>query len=49
MLPNSPYLTKLLADAHIEDLRRAAASSRLARTPDPVAPRAWGRVFAAVW
>ncbi len=49
MLSNSPYLTKLLADAHIEDLRRAAASSRLAREPDPVAPRAYGRVFAAAY
>jgi hypothetical protein len=31
MLPNSPYLTKLLVDAHIEELRRASARSRLAR------------------
>jgi hypothetical protein len=32
VLPNSSSLTKLLVDAHIEELRRAAARSRMART-----------------
>jgi hypothetical protein len=31
MFPNSPYLTKLLVDAHVDELRRTAARSRLAR------------------
>jgi hypothetical protein len=31
VLPNSSSLTKLLVDAHIEDLQRAAARSRTAR------------------
>lgn len=30
-LPNSSYLMKLLVDAHVDDLRRAAARARLAR------------------
>ena len=42
MLPNSSYLTKLLVDAHIEDLRRAAAHARSAPPatddPPPMAP-----------
>jgi hypothetical protein len=40
MLPNSPYLTKLLVDAHVEELRRAAARSRLsgAATDDSLRP-----------
>lgn len=31
MLPNSSSLTKLLVDAHIEELRRSAARSRTVR------------------
>jgi hypothetical protein len=40
VLPNSSYLTKLLVDAHVEELRRTAARSRLARaaTDDAVQP-----------
>jgi hypothetical protein len=40
MLLNSPYLTKLLVDAHIDELRRAAARSRLPRaaTADSLRP-----------
>jgi hypothetical protein len=40
MLTNSPYLMKLLVDAHVDDLRRAAASARLARvvTEEPHRP-----------
>jgi hypothetical protein len=38
MLPNSPYLTKLLVDAHVEELRRAAARSRVARAATDAAP-----------
>jgi hypothetical protein len=42
MLPNSTHLTKRLVDAHIEELRRAGARSRLARVPTDDSPRSAG-------
>jgi hypothetical protein len=42
MLPNSPYLTKMLLDGHVEELRRVAARSRWPRTAREDAPRPVG-------
>ena len=39
MFPNSQYLTKLLIDTHVEELRRAGARSRLARAATDDSPR----------
>jgi hypothetical protein len=39
MLSNSTYLTKLLVDAHIDDLRRAAGRARLGRAATQRAQR----------
>jgi SAM-dependent methyltransferase len=48
MFPNSSYLTKLLVDAHVEELRQAAAGARLGRD-DQVAYGLRSRLFAAAY